>query len=777
MIDLNTINNGSIIICPSSVKKELIKIKSLLNVDKDIKFMSKEDLFEGFYFSYDVAAIYYLHHKYHYDYSLCEEILNNLHNISPINNKLKKLQNIYQDLCDNKLLKFNPYFKYLFNNKKIYILEYPSIDVELNDLVKKLSSDFEYINNDDNDDVNNNLECFTFDDIEEEVNYVMTKIGQLIESGVSLNNIYFYTIPSEYKLILKKAFNYHNIILDCSSDLYIYDTPIFKEYLRLLNDYSFVDAYSELIKKVSYDPQDVLGVIVDLIIEVTSLKIDKEEQIEVLCYLAGNKKVPNLEYTNSIKEINSSQSLSSDDYCFMLGFSLGVYPVIVKDTEFYLDSEKVLLNRNTSIIKNQINELNLINFIKKTKNLIITFKEKVGKSVYYPSLLIDKLKISKKPGVLSNVRYSFENAKFEVAKYYDLNRLYGVSNKWLNTFNKDELGFNTYNHQFMRFDSFDKEQELVLSYTQINNYNKCPFMYYLKHVLKVDEFIGDFSTEIGTLFHKILEDSNSKEINLDDYKDEVLKHFTTFKERYFAEKVLPQVLRVIKKNQEFHNVTELNKILFEEEFIVKLDEISSIMGRIDKFLIDEVSKTIAVVDYKTGSFKFDKKKVAVGLDLQLPLYAFLLSKKYPEYLIAGVYIQNVLLEKENIKDSDAYLLDGITINDLNLIKLIDPTLGTITTDDGKICPASQYIKSIKVTAKNALHAKSHVISLDDFSMLIETAEAYVNKVLKEIREGNFSISPICVDDSSLPCVYCKFGDICNHDYNDVRHVSIKERKE
>ena len=79
-----------------------------------------------------------------------------------------------------------------------------------------------------------------------------------------------------------------------------------------------------------------------------------------------------------------------------------------------------------------------------------------------------------------------KSTEFEVAKYYDLNRLYGVSNKWIDTFTKDELGFNTYDHQFMGVSSFDKDQELVLSYTQVNNYNKCPFMYYLKYVLNFE---------------------------------------------------------------------------------------------------------------------------------------------------------------------------------------------------------------------------------------------------------------------------------------------------
>ena len=53
MIDFNKIADGSIVICPSSIKKELIKNKSVLNTIKDIKFMSKEELISGFYFSYD----------------------------------------------------------------------------------------------------------------------------------------------------------------------------------------------------------------------------------------------------------------------------------------------------------------------------------------------------------------------------------------------------------------------------------------------------------------------------------------------------------------------------------------------------------------------------------------------------------------------------------------------------------------------------------------------------------------------------------------------------
>lgn len=776
MIDFNKIVDGSIVICPSSIKKELIKNKSVLNIIKDIKFMSKEELIKGFYFSYDINAIYYLHEKYGYEYSLCEEVIKNLYNISPINDKLKLLNNIYEDLCNNKLLITTPYFKYLFNNKKVYILGYSKRDIELLDIISKITSDFEYSVVEFS--ANKKLECFKFNDIEEEVIYVMARIGELVESGVSLNNIYFYSIPSEYKLILKKYFIFNNLILSTKSDLYIYDTPIFKEYLELLKDNSFVDAYSMLIQNIKYDPQDVLGAIVDLVVEVTSLKIEKEKQIEVLCYLASKKTLQNLEYKESIKEIDDSYILEDYEYCFMLGFSQSVYPVIVKDTEFYLDSEKVLLNRNTSIVKNEINEEKLIRFISNTKNLIITFKNKVDKTVYYPSVLIEKLGIVMEKKELNSIRYSKVFAEFEVSKYLDLNKLYGVDNKWINTFTIEELGFNIYDHNYKKIVSFDKNQQIELSYTQIDDFMKCPFKYYLKHILRVDEFIGSFKTEIGTLFHNILEESNTKEINLDDYKEVIYNTFKTYKDRYFAEKVLPQVLKVVKKVKEFHNSTILDNISYEKELRMKIDELSTLMGRIDKFLIDDASKLIAVVDYKTGKFEFDKDKVEFGLSLQLPIYALLLSEEYPDYLIAGVYIQKILQEKENLKDIESYLMDGITINDLNIIKLIDPTLGNLEDEFGKKVPISQYIKGIKVKNDGALYKGVPVVDSSEFSCILQTTRKHVEYVINQIRNASFEISPLdVVEEKGDACTYCKFSDICNHDYKDKRRVSIKKGDE
>ena len=70
MINLNLLVDDSILICPNNIKDEIIKNKSINNIYSNIKFMSKEDLIKGFYFSYDINAIYYLVKNYNYSFDL-----------------------------------------------------------------------------------------------------------------------------------------------------------------------------------------------------------------------------------------------------------------------------------------------------------------------------------------------------------------------------------------------------------------------------------------------------------------------------------------------------------------------------------------------------------------------------------------------------------------------------------------------------------------------------------------------------------------------------------
>ena len=118
------------------------------------------------------------------------------------------------------------------------------------------------------------------------------------------------------------------------------------------------------------------------------------------------------------------------------------------------------------------------------------------------------------------------------------------------------------------------------------------------------------------------------------------------------------------------------------------------------------------------------------------------------------------------------------VNDLNIIKLIDPTLGSLENEFGKKIPTSQYIKGIKVKNDGSLYKDVPVVDGDEFSYLLQTTRKHVEYVINQIRNASFDISPLDVEEErSDACTYCKFSDICNHNSKDKRHVSIKKGDE
>lgn len=773
MINFKNIEDNVIIICSNANKTVLVKKLMDEAPLKHVKFMSKKELIDGCYFTYDLDAINYVSEKYNYSLELAKEILENLKGIKKYNEKLDMLFLIYNDLLDNNYLDFNEDFKKLFNNYKVLIYGYSKNDIELSTALDKINVKYSYIE----EELNNNYKpvVYKFNEMEQELTFVLNNICELINKGISLNNIYLYNIPSEYDLLIKKYFIYHNIPFENNDSVKLYETTIYKDYLELLKEYDYNDAYDKLKEKTKHDEFDALGKIVDIVIKVNELNIDKDKQIEVLNYLAKNTNLKAVHYKESIKVCSSSSIMTDNDYVFMLGFSLGNYPVIEKDTDFYLDKEKEVLNKNTSIINNKINEEDLIRFISNTKNLIITFKEKVGKTIYYPSILIKKLNLEIKDMELNNIRYSKELSKKEVASYYDMEKLYGIKNKWINTYKKDELLYGCFNHEFKGLKHYNNDRPIVLSYSQINEFNHCPFNYFINRILKCNIFDGNFSTSLGTLYHQILEDAVSKEINMDDYNEYIEENFKTYKEKYFVKKLLPQVFDVINLNKDFLDKSYFDKVYAEKRFDYIFDDKTSLMGKIDKVVCDEENKNLIVVDYKTGDFKFKKEKTQYGLDMQLPIYALLLKENYKDYKNAGMYIQNVCLDKDELEKNQVYTLNGITLADEEMYQRLDPELGKLTDDEGNIIGKSRFIKGLSIRKDGKYGANRNAYSEEVFDELIKTAREQTELVIERIRKGDYVIAPVrFIGERDSACTYCKNRDICFMKDEDMRRINLKD---
>lgn len=409
----------------------------------------------------------------------------------------------------------------------------------------------------------------------------------------------------------------------------------------------------------------------------------------------------------------------------------------------------------------------MISFLRNVHNLTITMKNKNGKVVYYPSLLIEELNLCVEEGKISSTRYSLKQAQLEVAKYKDLYRLYGVNNQYINNFSDEQLRYMKYDHHFKELPDYHNDAFVRLSYTQIDEYNKCPFQYFVKRVLKTNIFEDSFETRLGSLFHKILEDSISKSIELMDYKEEILETFKSKKEQFFVKLLLPQIKDVLKKNADFDNVTCFSHKLAESEFVVDIDENTKLMGKIDKTIFDDPNKLLAIVDYKTSNFNFNYNKVQYGLNLQLPIYALMLKDKYPDYQIVGLYIQNVCLNKQQLEEGKPYMLNGLTLSELNKLQRLDKEIGVAKDEEGNIKLKSSYINKLALK-KNLELTQTTGYEEEFFDNLIASAKEQIDIAISKIREGKFEIAPKKFKhDKGIVCNYCPCKDICFMDSGDI----------
>lgn len=762
MIDTSVLKNNSVLICPRQKKESIIlelqHNKSFLN----IKFLTKETILKEFSATFSSEAIYYLSKKYNYSFENAEEVLKNVVDNHFDSEKFSAIKKIYDELKEKKLLKTNEYFKYLFQDKAIYIYGYSNKDVELKKTLDLYDLTYTYLNE---KDCNYRHDVCVFKSIDDEVLYTFNQICSLIKNGISLNKIYFYTLPDEYKFIIKKYAAYHNLMIEYENETCLFETETFKKFFKLLETSSILESYNAIKEIIKNDPYDTLNKLIDCIGKSYFLQSDLDAFKKMLIYNAKKTKLKKIKYTDSLKIINHDKIVKDDEYVFMLGFSLGNYPKIYRDLDFYTDEEKMLLNKNTSKTKTEIEEDLLIKFLKNTKNVFVSYKKRHDKTVFFPSLLIEKLNMKQQEVLINEKRFSSVGAKIEVSKLFDLQKDFGVDNKYINTFSKKEIGYLSFDHRFKALDAYRNDDKLVLSYSQINEYNQCHFKYFVKRVLKLNIFEDNFNTRIGNLFHFILEHYSDSEINKEECEEYIRNNFIGDKELFFVDLLLPQIKKVIEINKDFLNNTFYTHIEKEKEIIVDIDDLTKLVGKIDKIMFDDENKNLIIIDYKTYGFKFNKEKIKYGIDLQLPIYAYLLDNKYPDYLNTGMYIQNICVDKKTMlkKPNKIYLLEGISLDDFEKLGRID-----------KFFAKSNEFKYLDLS----LRQKTKFLNSDDFAYLNKEAKDQIDNTLKGIREGKFDISPIVFknENNKKPCDYCYFKSICFVNGTDYKVIDLKAEK-
>jgi len=216
----------------------------------------------------------------------------------------------------------------------------------------------------------------------------------------------------------------------------------------------------------------------------------------------------------------------------------------------------------------------------------------------------------------------------------------------------------------------------------------------------------------------------------------------------------------------------------EESFSLPLEEnpLVSLTGKYDKtILFGGKNRYYVIIDYKSGSERFDENLLPYGLSLQLPLYAYnaLHSSELEGAELVGLFI-GPLLSFPFVKDAkksyeecrkESLKLEGVFANDIEKLASFDPTCRD----------SSDLIRSLAYSSKGFRdYSLRRTKSPADFVSFAQEAAKQALAADERIRKGDFAIRPVTYKNAFDACQHCHFRDICYRKEDAVVHLPFDQ---
>lgn len=779
---IDYVKDDTVLVVPNSIKESVITTITEQKPLTNIKYISLEELRRKVIFDYDERAIFYLMKKYNIKYDVAKIYLNNIIYVCGSDSKDKKitkLLEIKREIEENKLNIINMYNEY--KNKNIIVYGYHFISEFDLGMLKKLSDKVNVISIPNSE--NKHKYIYEFKTIKEEVEYVFEYIAGLLNKGVCINNIKIMGLTNDYYGIMRRFSEIYNIPVMLPNESNIYSTEIGNYFLENINDNN---VFENIRNKFDCSEDNVD--IINKLINICNKYVWANNFLEVkdlIVHDMKNNRIKAKELKNSIKLISFDEEVNDEYYVIIMGFNYGSIPVIYKDEEYLSDKLKLSLGLATSVVKNKKEKEYIISKIKNIKNLIITYKLSNNTESYTISNLNDELNLEIVKENKLVYTYSDKANKIKLASNIDKLVKFGVKEKELSLLysNYKDIDYLEYKNDYTKIDKEKFKEyinnELSLSYSNMDNYFKCGFRYYLNNILKLNPYEETFMTILGNLFHEVLSKAFSDDFDLNkEYNNFLDKQTYEFsnKELYFIKKAKDDLKFVIETIKKQYQYTSLNKAMYEEK--VCIDKSNSVKvtfnGIIDKVLYEEKDNNtiVCIIDYKTGNPDININNSIYGLGLQLPVYLYLSKnmEKINNVEIAGFYLQKIL-NKEIVKDykhtylsllEDELKLQGYSNDNVEILRELDDSYDN-----------SNMIKSLKTT-KTGFYSYSKVISNEQIDNLIKLVDKKIEEARDNILDVSFDINPKKIGKENIGCKYCNFNDICYMEQKDI--IELKEYK-
>lgn len=752
--------NYDIILCPYSKKVELLK-----HGFNKTKYMTLNEFKKKYLFEYKQNTLFYLVKKYNMIPENANVIMKNLYFLEDKSLKLNYLINIKNDLITNNYIIYNNNFRRYVSNKKIgsYYNETNETKLLFQNLnVSYIKEKYEM----------KNINIYELATIDDEVNFVANKIVDLILNGIDINKIKLVVNEELYYPIINKIFRLYNIPF-INNDTPLYNFTFVKEILNKIDLKMDISELKDILSNYKHTYKEQLDSILNIFDKNTKL----EEIYDIFIYELKNKKIK-YNIKNTVEIINIDDALI-DNYIFILGFNQDIFPKYYNDDDYLSDEEKKLIGIDTSYSKNIYLKEKIIKIIN-CNNVFITYKLKTPFNKYLISNIAEEIRCQ-----IIKPQYDYSNLninKLLLAQRLDNLIKYNIkSNDLDELYSNIKIPYNTYSNKFSKINKAIIEKKIAninLSFSNIDNFYKCQFMFYIENILKIKKNKQSISLEIGNLFHSILENYYKTKKNINEIIDNsLIKNYKNKKEKLYYQKykkLLLQLVSII--DNQLENTCYENKY-FEKWFSIDKDEKLNIkiVGKIDKIMtFDDGENTyVIVIDYKTGMLHTDFNKVIYGMDMQLLIYLYLIKNTnlIKNQIFTGMYLQPILtnvLKNDNNKPyldllNKEYKWVGYTISNIFRVKEID-----------KNYMDNSFIKGLRVKKDETFYSTAKVLSQDILDRLLELVNKNIDFVIESIKKGDFKINPKKIGKNNVSCCYCHYNDICFKTNADL--VYLKEYK-
>ena len=736
--------DNSIYIVPNSLKLRLLEKLSIDDKIYNITFISLEELEKHYFFDIKEEALLYLLDKTNENINVLKTMLKNLYKIDLTKEyketKLNNLKNLYYDLKENNFLIFDKGYKGYLLTKNIYILGYSMLEPYEKNMLDSINTNYL--------DIESSLsidKVYKYHSMKDEIIGTALKIRELNSKGISYNKIFLAGIDNSYNYLLKTIFKMFDIPLYLKSTNKISSIISIKEYLKdkdidHIKDINLKSKIMKIEEDLSYAKNSKYY---NILLEerLTTASLDTKESVEKVKVLNEAIEVPYL--------------INDDEYLFVLGFNQNYLPKIYKDEEYLSDNLKKKCNLNTSIIKNKISKNNLIKVLGTIKNLTISYKLTSLTGEYVKSSLLNEFNLKEIDDVTYNYNYSKDFNNYRTSTVLDTYYKYHEKDKDFTflTTNVDTSKYTSFDHKFKGINR--KVTPYSLSYSSIDDLSKCPFKYYLKYILKLDNFESSFNTKIGNIFHSVLKDSYSDNFSFEKSLSRALNDNPLEKSETVLFKRLENELKaIVSYNKEQEKRSFLSEFYGEKRLEIPLSNHATLKGFIDKILFKEFhDKTYyAVFDYKTGSATLNLDYLNEGLYLQLPLYIYLINKSnlFKNAIFVGFFYQYLL---QNYKDKEEWAknlkLVGYTTDDKIILSYLDEDYET-----------DSFVKGLSVKKDGELSSRSKVLSDSEVEDMLNSINKALEKSLEIIDNNDFKIAPKIINNKNISCEFCPFKEVC-----------------